>query len=176
MPKDKRAAPAAPPEFKDFERGLQALQAKDYAAAISAFDKFIEGHPEHPSALDRARAYRNAALRWRDHKPLKAKDAKDHLLLGVIGVNRGDYKAAAEHFGKALELEPKSDLAHFMLATAAAEQGQAEEAIQHLRAAIKLEPLNRAFAANLPEFDGLRDEPELQELLADQGDGHGRRK
>jgi len=176
MAKEKRAAPAAPPEFKEFEKGLQALHKKDHSAALESFEKFIASHPEHPAAVERARVYRNVALRAQQRKAHHPGPVGEQLLHGVMLANRGEHQTAIAQLEKALKADSKSDLGHFLLASVAAEQGDASTAIEHLRAAIQLNPLNRVYAHNLEEFEPIRDQSAFQELLGEAGAERGAKK
>jgi tetratricopeptide (TPR) repeat protein len=176
MAKEKRATPQTPPEFKEYEKGLQALFKKHHAAALEAFEKFIAAHAEHPEAIERARVYRNIAKRALESKPLHASSPAEQLLHGVLLANQGEHQSATAQLQKAVKADSESDLGHFLLASVAAENGDASTAIEHLRRAIQLNPVNQVYANNLEEFDSLRDQSEFQGLLADQGGERGAKK
>jgi len=176
MAKQKTAAPAAPPEFKEFEKGLQALFKKDLKSASDSFEKFISAHPEHPTAVERARVYRSIAKRRLESSSLSAGNPQEQRLHGVLLANRGDTKAAVSLLQKAIKAEPQTDLGHFLLASVAAEDGDTSIAIEHLRSAIQLNPLNRVFAHNLEEFETIRDQAAFQELLAEDDSKRGPKK
>jgi tetratricopeptide (TPR) repeat protein len=176
MAKEKRAAPAAPPEFKKYETGLQALHKKDHGAALASFEQFIAAHPEHPAAVERARVYRNIALAAQQSKAQPPTDFGEQLLHGIILANRGEHSGAKAQLEKALKADPQSDLGHFLFASVAAEGGDAATAIEHLKVAIQLNPLNRVYAHNLEEFESIRDQSAFQELLSEEAGERGSKK
>jgi Flp pilus assembly protein TadD len=67
-------------------------------------------------------------------------DVETLLNLGFLVARRGDLAAAAEHFRRAVELQPELARAHFNLGVILNELGDRPRAAEHYRRAAELDP------------------------------------
>ena len=67
------------------------------------------------------------AADWRgepEPDPQATNNMSDPYVIGIEAINRGDYQAAANHFGSVVEREPENGYAHYLLGRALLEQGE----------------------------------------------------
>ena len=124
-----------------YERGVQALQRHDFAAAAGFFRTVLERLPRGARAA-RARAALPARLRARNvarSRPTP-KTPAERVYAATVALNSGDHAGALDHLQRALGEDPESDHAHYIMAVALGMRGRVDEALDHLRRAIALEP------------------------------------
>ena len=139
-----------------YERGLQALQRRDFAAAADALRNVIARYPDERELLERARLYLKVCERELEPKEQAPKTADDWVYAATVALNSADEPAALHHLTRALEANPRHDHAHYMMAVATARRAEPERALEHLRQAVALNPENRALARQDPELEWLR--------------------
>src|SRR4051794_34397876 len=140
-----------------YERGVQALQRHDFAAAAGFFRTVLERYPEERELLERARLYLRVCERETSRQPPTAKTPAELVYAATVALNSGDHSGALDHLQRALGEDPQSDHAHYIMAVALGMRDRADEAIEHLQQAIALNPENRGLAKQDPDLDGLRD-------------------
>src|SRR5258708_6071810 len=158
-------APAPPPVRKPtyheavamYERGLQALQRRDFAASADALRAVIERYPDERELLERARLYLKVCERELEPKEPAPKTADEWVYAATVALNAGDEATALLHLQRALTADARHDHAHYMMAGASARRSEVSAALDHLRRAAALKPENRAIARQDPELDSLRD-------------------
>ena len=148
-----------------YERGLQALQRRDFAASADALRTVIERYPDERELLERARLYLKVCERELEPKEPTPKSADEWVYAATVAQNSGDQAAAIRHLQSALAEDPRHDHAQYMMAIATAQRGDGATAIDHLRRAVSLNPENRSRARQDPDFDSLRDDPGFRAAL-----------
>jgi tetratricopeptide (TPR) repeat protein len=169
------AAPSTPPQpprkpgFYEavaiYERGVQALQKHDFAAAAGFFRTVLERYPEERELLERARLYLRVCERETSRRPPTPKTPAEWVYAATVALNSGDHTGALDHLQRALGEDPASDHAHYIMAVALGMRNRADEAIEHLQQAIALNPENRGLAKQDPDLDGLRDHNRFRDAL-----------
>lgn len=159
-------APAPPPKKPTYheavamyERGLQALQRRDFAASAEALRNVIERYPDERELLERARLYLKVCERELEPKEPAPKTPDEWVYAGTVALNAGDESAALRHIQRALTDDPRHDHAHYMMAVVSVRRNDRAAAVHHLRHAISLNPENRSLARQDPELEPLRDDP-----------------
>jgi tetratricopeptide (TPR) repeat protein len=152
-----------------FERAVKALHKGDSDKARGHFETVISNFGEEKELVDRAQAYiivcdRKTGTR-RSHT---TKDFESIVTHGVFLHNKGDYQGAVTSLEKAVEMDPKNDHAQYCLAASYARAGDARGATRHLKRAIGADPYNRVLAISDTDFDSLRSDPTLVQLLAEE--------
>jgi Flp pilus assembly protein TadD len=122
---------------KSFEKGLEALQQKDYEKAADLFQKATAAYPEYDAAYDnlgvalmnlgqadKARAAFEQAVRLNDKNP----DADRNY--SRLLINDKQYVAAKELLQKALMVEPQDPSSLTLLAIAQLQTGDYDGALQ----------------------------------------------
>ena len=139
-----------------YERGLQALQRRDFAASADALRNVIERYPDERELLERARLYLKVCERELEPKEPAPKTADEWVYAATVALNAGDEGTALRHLQRALTEDSRHDHAHYMMAVVATRRGDAA-ALEHLRQAVTLNPENRSLARQDPELESLRD-------------------
>jgi tetratricopeptide (TPR) repeat protein len=140
-----------------YERGLQALQRRDFAASADALRAVIERYPDERELLERARLYLKVCERELEPKEPAPKTADEWVYAATVALNAGDEASALLHLQRALTADARHDHAHYMMAVASARRSEVNAALDHLRRAVALNPENRSIARQDPELDSLRD-------------------
>jgi Tfp pilus assembly protein PilF len=148
-----------------YERGLQALQRRDFAASAAALRNVIERYPDERELLERARLYLKVCERELEPKEPSPKTADEWVVAATVAQNSGDAAAATRHLQRALAEDPRHDHAHYMMAVASAQRREIGTALEHLRRAIALNGENRSRARQDADLEALRDEPASRSLL-----------
>ena len=148
-----------------YERGLQALQRRDFAASADALRAVIERYPDERELLERARLYLKVCERELEPKEPAPKTADEWVYAATVALNAGDEAAALGHLQRALAADARHDHAHYMMAVASVRRNDANAALDHLRRAVSLNPENRSIARQDPELDSLRDAPAFRAAL-----------
>jgi hypothetical protein len=174
-----KAAPAPPPPPPQppprkptyheavamYERGLQALQRRDFAASADALRTVIERYPDERELLERARLYLKVCERELEPKEPAPKTADEWVYAATVAQNSGDDATALKHLQRALAEDARHDHAHYMMAVATAQRHDTATALEHLRRAVSLNPENRSRARQDPDLDGLRDDAGFRAAL-----------
>ena len=166
-------APPQPPPRKPtyheavamYERGLQALQRRDFAASAAALRTVIERYPDERELLERARLYLKVCERELEPKEPAPKTADEWVYAATVAQNSGDDATAYKHLQRALSEDARHDHAQYLMAVATAQRGDTAGALDHLRRAIALNPENRSRARQDSDLDGVRDDPGFRSAL-----------
>jgi len=148
-----------------YERGLQALQRRDFAAAAEALRNVIARYPDERELLERARLYLKVCERELEPKEPPPRTADEWVYAATAAMNASDEPAALHHLARALEANPRHDHAHYLMAIANLRRGDRERAVEHLRQALTLNPGNRAVARQDPDLEPLRDTVAYREYV-----------
>jgi tetratricopeptide (TPR) repeat protein len=149
-----------------FGKAFKALGKRDFEKAQALFDELLASHPDERDVLDRARSYRQLCVAALARKPAARPKGHDELLLqGVVKHNAGEYDDALKLLRQALEERPQSDDALYCIAASSALAGDPSGALEALTKAIELSPGCRAQARADADFDAMRDNEELIDLL-----------
>ncbi|HXE75584.1 MAG TPA: tetratricopeptide repeat protein [Candidatus Xenobia bacterium] len=155
-----------------------ALDQKQYDAAISLLENFLESHPQHAEGLfNLAYAYTmtgrtgEALDTYRQSLEADPKLFPARFNLGILLLREDKPAEAAEELVRATELEPENYRAHLYAAIALERSGRKEEALAQYRRAAELdpkevEPRRAALGLLLEKNDLTAAQPLLEELLA----------
>jgi tetratricopeptide (TPR) repeat protein len=148
-----------------YERGLQALQRRDFAASAEALRTVIERYPDERELLERARLYLKVCERELEPKEPAPKTANEWVYAATVSLNAGDEATAHRHLQRALAEDARHDHGHYMMAVVSARRNDVAASLEHLRQAVSLNPENRSLARQDPDLDALRDEPAFKAAL-----------
>jgi tetratricopeptide (TPR) repeat protein len=142
--------------WDEIQRGIEALEKDDLAAAEKAFRRALELDPANAGAwLHLGNTYRRGK---RNQEAMSAyqqaldvdqtySEAHNNLALLIAVKNP---KLAETHLRQATSLDPRNAEAHNNLANLLARSGRLEEAIAHYEAALAIKPSLESARANLP--------------------------
>jgi tetratricopeptide (TPR) repeat protein len=132
-----------------YEEGRAALRARDYRAAVVAFERAAALDPQQASVfldLGIARAalkdWDGALEAYQRTLALDPRSAKAHNNIGNLYFRQGRYDEAFEAYRRALELQPDYLLASYHLGWLARQLNRPEEAEQAFRRCLELRPRN----------------------------------
>lgn len=148
-----------------YERGLQALQRRDFAASADALRTVIERYPDERELLERARLYLKVCERELEPKEPSPKTADEWVYAATVAQNSGDDATALRHLQRALAEDARHDHAHYMMAVASAQRQDTATALEHLRRAVSLNPENRSRARQDPDLEAIRDDAGFRAAL-----------
>ena len=148
-----------------YERGLQALQRRDFAASADALRIVIERYPDERELLERARLYLKVCERELEPKEPAPKTADEWVYAATVAQNSGDDATALRHLQRALAEDARHDHAHYMMAVASAQRHDTSTALEHLRRAVALNPENRSRARQDPDLEAIRDDAGFRAAL-----------
>lgn len=148
-----------------YERGLQALQRRDFAASAEALRTVIERYPDERELLERARLYLKVCERELEPKEPTPKTADEWVYAATVSLNAGDEATAHRHLQRALAEDARHDHGHYMMAVVSTRRNDVAAALEHLRHAVSLNPENRSLARQDPDLDALRDQPAFKTAL-----------
>lgn len=148
-----------------YERGLQALQRRDFAASADALRTVIERYPDERELLERARLYLKVCERELEPKEPAPKTADEWVYAATVALNAGDEANAMLNAQRAVTADARHDHAHYMMAVVSNRRGDTAAALEHLRRAVALNPENRSIARQDPELDTLREAPAFKAAL-----------
>ena len=153
-----------------FERAVKSLQKRDIGKAQDQLNSFLSSFPEESELAERARTYITFCERQlAGSTPPKKFD--ELVTQGVFFHNRGEYDEAIKYLTKAVEMEPKNDHGHYCLAAAYARVGDSRGASRHLKRAISSDAYNRVLAKCDGDFQSVRNDPSLADLLKEETTG-----
>jgi tetratricopeptide (TPR) repeat protein len=141
------------------------LNKKDFGRTLVLLDQLIDGYPDEPDVIERARAYRAMCARSSERRPPRPKTFEDLLHYGIYHHNRGEYQEALKFLRQAASIHPRNEHVLYCVAASAARAGDATVALKALRGAIATSPANRTQARTDPDFDGLRLDAQFVSLL-----------
>ncbi|HEY2435389.1 MAG TPA: tetratricopeptide repeat protein [Vicinamibacterales bacterium] len=148
-----------------YERGLQALQRRDFAASAEALRNVIERYPDERELLERARLYLKVCERELEPKEPQPKTPDEWVYAGTVALNAGDETTALRHVQRALTDDPRHEHARYLVAVISTRRGDTGTALDHLREAVSLNPENRARARQDPELESLREDATFKSIV-----------
>jgi tetratricopeptide (TPR) repeat protein len=148
-----------------YERGLEALQRRQYSEAAALLDSVLRQYPEEKELQERVRLYLNICQKQSTPKESSPQSLDERLYAATLAINGGQYDQAIAHLRLVRDEDPDNDHALYMLAVAHAQRDEPAEAVAHLERAIALNPENRALARTDPDLAPLRDDDAFRVAL-----------
>lgn len=148
-----------------YERGLEALQRRDYDGAGRILESVLRQYPEEKELHERVRLYLNICQRQTTPREATPQTVSERLYAATLAANGGRYDEAISHLRLVRDEEPNNDHALYMLAVAHAQRGELAEAVVHLERAIRLNPENRSTARHDPDLDPLRADEAFRDVI-----------
>ena len=142
-----------------YEKGLRALQRKQFTPAAAAFREVMKQFPSEQELHERASLYLNICAREAGPKKKLPRTLNEKILAATVALNQRDPAEAISLLEKASSSHQSDDRLHYMLALAHALRQDEITAADHLVKAIALNPDNRIHAGEEPDFDSIRQTP-----------------
>ena len=151
---------------KLYEKGLRALQRKQFTSAATAFREVMKQFPSEQELHERASLYLNICSREAGPKKKLPRTLNEKILAATLALNQRDPAEAIALLEKTTSSHRSDDRLHYMLALAYALRQDETTAADHLVKAIALNPDNRIHAGEEPDFDGIRQTPAFINALS----------
>lgn len=148
-----------------YERGIDALQHRDYSAAEQLFASVLKQYPEEKELHERVRLYLSVCQRQMAAHKATPRTVDERLYAATLAINGGSYDQALQHLRLVRDEDPDNDHALYMLAVAHAQRGEHAEAVAHLERAISLNSENRALARTDLDLQPLHDDDAFRPVL-----------
>jgi len=163
------------------------LAKKNYQRAVKLDPRYAEAINNLGTVFYAQKFYKKAITYYKRSLKYSNSPASVYANLGAAYFARKDFKHASEYYEQALKLDPDvlerrdntfgtlmqertvSDLAlfHLYLAKAYAKSGSNQRALLYLRKALEEGLKDRKKLPDVPEFNLLKDDPNFQQLLAE---------
>jgi tetratricopeptide (TPR) repeat protein len=171
-PRPQPVQPPPPPPRKPsyleavslYERGLEALQRRDFSTAAERLREVLTRYPEERDLLERVRLYLRVCEREAGPREASPKTSEERIYAATLALNAGATGDAMGHLRRVTEEDPDNDHAQYMLSAVHAQRGDTETALAHLARAIELNAENRALARRDPDLEALRGEDGFRAL------------
>jgi tetratricopeptide (TPR) repeat protein len=171
-PRREAPAPQLPPPpsphldaIAIYERGVRALQAREYGSAAEILQSVIDRYPDEKELHERARLYLNVIRRQTAPLDSTPKSSEERVYAVTLAINRGAYDDALAALTVLRDEIPDDDRVQYMLAVAHAQRGELSAALSCLERAVALDPENRAFASQDADLEPLRRDPMFRTIL-----------
>jgi hypothetical protein len=140
-----------------FQRGMEALQRKQYGVAADAFKTLLDRYGNERALLDRARVYLDLCERELKRQPANPRTIEERLTAATAALNNDDDARAEELARAVLAEKDDQDLALYLLAAIEARRNAIEASLDLLARAISISPEAGQQARYDPDFDPLHD-------------------
>jgi tetratricopeptide (TPR) repeat protein len=176
--------PPGPPEGKPsnlealalYERGVEALQRRDFWTAADRFREVLDRYPEERDLHERVRLYLKLCERQAAPRDAVPTTPEERIFAATLALNAGSADRALEHLRRVDEEAPENDHGQYMLAVVYAHRGDTHAALAHLTRAIELNPENRALARQDPDLEAIRSDEGFRAVLDTASPSAGRRR
>lgn len=173
--------------------GISFHEMLQFAVAKKYYDRAIHLDPHYAEAINNVgtiyyaeKSYKKAIVYYKRSLRYSHSVASVYVNIGAAYFARHDYKHASEYYEDALNLDPDvfehrggfgtlmqertvEELAkfHLYLAKTYAKRGNDDRALVYLRKALEEGIQDRSKIVDIPEFVRLKNQPEFQQLLAE---------
>lgn len=159
-----------------YERGIEALQRRDYQSAADHFRGLMGRFPEERELHERAQVYLRVCERELASAMPEPRSSEERIVAATVALNAGDYARTLRLLGDVLRDDPSSDHAEYMSAVVLCLGGERAKALEHLQRAIDLNPDNRNLARQDGDLEPLHEFEAFQQMLQAPPSGARRRK
>ena len=159
-----------------YEKGLDALQRRNFQSAAEAFHTVLAGYPDERELHERARLYLKVCEREAITTAPAPQSSEELVYAATLALNSGDQNTSLRYLQSAVEQSPDDDRVHYLLAVAYAQKADNVQTLTHLRRAIEIGPENRSIARQESDFDAMRTHEEFRRLLEPPPTPAGRRR
>lgn len=147
------------------EKGIKALQKKNYKQASTTFTSLLAKFPTERALRDRTMGYIKTCERMTVAKPKQPTDANEILHLATYHLNRGELEEARAQLDKARRKTSIKMETTYAFALYHAQLGEEEEAMNCLAEAIELDETCKFTARTESDFALFSELPRFRELV-----------
>ena len=154
-----------PKAIQMLERGIKALQKKNYKQAATTFSSLLEKYPGERKLRDRSLGYIKTCERMTAAKRKEPTDGQDILHLAAYHLNRREFDQARALLDKAKRKSSIKAETTYAFAVLHSLQGEEEEALAALAEAIELDESCKFSARAESDFANLHELDRFRELV-----------
>ena len=125
----------------------------------------IDTYPEERELHERGRLYLQICERETEPPQSSPHTPEERLYAATLALNAGRYGDALDQLHRVAAEDQNNDHVEYMLAVAYALRREPGPAVAHVRRAIELNPENRLLARQEADFDTIRDDQDLKQVL-----------
>jgi tetratricopeptide (TPR) repeat protein len=156
----KAAAPIATPSREQavemYERGVRALQLRQYDRAALALRAVLSGFPDEKELQERARVYLSICERQAGGAGVRPRSFEERVNAATVLINRGAFDDGMRMLRDLESENPQSDHVQYLFTVAFTSMGDVDKALTHLRRAVELNPENRFLSTSDADLEPLR--------------------
>lgn len=140
-----------------YERGVEALQQRDYHRARRLLEAILEQYPDEKELHERVHLYLNVCQRQATPPDPTPQTTAERVYAATLAVNAGAYDNGLSELQQALHTDPDNDHVHYMLGVVYALRQDFAPALAHLQRAVELNAENRFLAMQDADLVALRE-------------------
>jgi tetratricopeptide (TPR) repeat protein len=149
------------PLVQVYERGVKAVHRKKWRQAVKYFEQVISESDE-ADLVGQARRFARVCARHLQKE--SGRQGEDPFLRAVYERNRGNLEEALSICSRGGR-QSKDERFAYLAASVHSLKGDLEAATRLLKLAIEINPKNRVHAFHDPDFEALRNDPQLKEIF-----------
>jgi tetratricopeptide (TPR) repeat protein len=154
-----------------YERGVEALQRRQFGEAAEILQGVLDGYPEEKELHERVRLYLNVCRRQSVPPDATPRSVEERVYAATLALNTGSYQEGLAQLEAAVREHPNHDHVQYMLAVVHAALEEYPKALSSLERAIELNPENRSLAWQDPDLGGLREHPRFRAVVGGRRSG-----
>lgn len=140
-----------------YERGVEALQQRNYARAAELLRSVVHHYPEEKELHERVLLYLNVCERQAAPPDATPQTLEERVYAATLAINAGAYDSGLAQLQLALQKAPSNDHVHYMLGVVHALRRDFSSSLTHLQRAVELNAENRLLALQDADLAGLRE-------------------
>jgi tetratricopeptide (TPR) repeat protein len=139
-----------------YERGVRALQLRQFDRAAVALKAVLSAFPDEKELQERARVYLSICERQGGGAGLRPRSFEERVNAATVLINRGAFDDGMRLLRDLESENPGSDHVQYLFTVAFTSMGDVDKALSHLRRAVELNPENRFLSASDADLEPLR--------------------
>lgn len=148
--------------YNEFTEAMQIFSKRDYAKAVTAFEKIIEQYKnsEYYSVLEiqtRSKVYKNICDSQLNPLKSELETDDDFLNEGIYMLNAGRYDKALAHLEHLESKNFKHSYVNYLLSIVYLKKRDVHKSLEYLKKAVKEDHSFKIIAHNDPDYDELFD-------------------
>ena len=141
---------------RTYERGVEALQQRDFRRAEQLLQSVLDGFPDEKELHERVRLYLNVCRRQAAPPDRTPRTVEERVYAATLAINAGAYETAQAELHAVLQTDAGNGNVYYMLAVVHALRGNFTTSVTCLQRSIEINPENRFLALQDEDLAALR--------------------